>query len=37
MTPEFTFGCIALILLGVFAGGYVYDTCNNKTKSKQKP
>lgn len=37
MTAELAVGGIALILLGVFFGGYVYDTRNSKIKAKQKP
>jgi len=37
MTAELAVSGIVLILLGVFVGGYFYDTRNNKAKNKQKP
>jgi len=37
MPAELAVGGIALILLGVFVGGYLYDTRKNRAKLKQKP
>jgi len=37
MTAELAVGGIVLVLIGVFLGGYVYDTHKYKSKNQQKP